>query len=221
MAQPDNSSSNLTAKKLLKVRRRLGIGDLEQMACMVQATLIQDKRKQHGTLYVFESTLGFVTKVFGIKQQQVFPFDTISEVLRESFTLKKEELGIDVVLKNNKTVTFYPLSQHVDDAFDAIYRCNQSAGNLKKMPEKIEEGFTHNPHATLNEADGADAMAKLIEKVALLASLFCGPLLMAFCPAGDAGEIQAGGCDHSRRDYARHPLQHRTGSRRCRGHPHK
>lgn len=173
MAQPDNSSSNLTAKKLLKVRRRLGVGDSEQMASMVQATFTHDKRKQHGTLYVFESTLGFVTKVFGIKQQVVFPFNIISEVLRESFTLKKEENGIEVVLKNNKTLTFHPLPQHVDDCFDAIYRCrHQFLSSVTKeasiMSSKLD--FANNPHAesadSVGGGGGAEAaMAKLIEKV--------------------------------------------------------
>ena len=120
MAQPDNSSSNITATKLLKVRRRLGVSDSEQMACIMQASMIRDKRKSHGTLYVFESVLGFVTKVFGIKQQEVFNFANISEVLRESFTTKREDNAIEVVMTNNKTVVFLPL--HVEEAFDHIYR---------------------------------------------------------------------------------------------------
>lgn len=170
MAQPDNSSSNLTAKKLLKVRRRLGVSDSEQMACMMQASMVRDKRKSHGTLYVFESVLGFVTKVFGIKQQEVFQFSNISEVLRESFTMKKEDNGIEVVMKNNKTVTFTPL--HVEEVFEHIYRCrHQFESNKQQLGEVSQrtlatQAFDQNPHSSSSD-DGAQAMAKLLEKATL------------------------------------------------------
>ena len=171
MAQPDNSSSNLTAKKLLKVRRRVGVSDTEVMAFMVQASMVREKRKSHGTLYVFESKVGFVTKVFGIKQQEVFSFDEVSEVLRESFTLKKEDGAVELILTNNKTVTFYPL--HVEDVYDAIYRCRHQFESLKKERASASktvdvEAFHANPH----EGDGGDAggqaaLVKLLEKATL------------------------------------------------------
>ena len=61
LAQPESASSTLSAKKLLKVRRRFGVADSELMACMTACTMLTPaKRKAHGTLYVFESALGFV-----------------------------------------------------------------------------------------------------------------------------------------------------------------
>ena len=99
LAQQNNPASELSAKKLLKIRRRLGIPDAEQMACMTQCVMISPaKRKSHGTLYVFETAVGFVAKVFGLRQQEVIPYSSVSEVLRETFTLKKEEGAIEMVL---------------------------------------------------------------------------------------------------------------------------
>ena len=47
------------------------------------------KRKAHGTLYVFESALGFVSKVFGLKQHEVVNLDDVSEVLRGRSTSRR------------------------------------------------------------------------------------------------------------------------------------
>jgi hypothetical protein len=48
------------------------------------------KRKSHGTLYVFETAVGFVAKVFGLRQLEVVAYSTVSEVLRETFTREPE-----------------------------------------------------------------------------------------------------------------------------------
>ena len=82
LAQQENPASSLSAKKLLKIRRRLGIPDTEHMACMTQCMMITPaKRKLHGTLYVFETAVGFVAKVFGLRQQEVVAYSAVSEVL--------------------------------------------------------------------------------------------------------------------------------------------
>ena len=84
LAQQENPASSLSAKKLLKIRRRLGIPDTEHMACMTQCTMITPaKRKSHGTLYVFETAVGFVAKVFGLRQLEVVAYRTVSEVRRD------------------------------------------------------------------------------------------------------------------------------------------
>ena len=91
-------------------------------------------------------------------------------MLRESFTLKKEDAGIEVVLLNNKTVTFHPLPQHVEDAFDAIFKCRTAFSAAKAMPDlpaSTVQGFEADPHAQNASSSGASAMAKLIEKATL------------------------------------------------------
>ena len=120
-AQPMGAAVELSAAKLLKVRRRLNVSDTVSMACMMKTAMVMGKNRKHGTMYVFETLIGLVTKVFGLKQHESYAFSAISEVLRESLTLKKEDNGIEIVLTNGKTLTFYPA--HVDEAYEAIYRC--------------------------------------------------------------------------------------------------
>ena len=61
-----NQLFELSAGKLLKVRRRLNIPDKAAMACMMKGSMVAhgSKSKKHGTLYVFETLVGFVYKVF-------------------------------------------------------------------------------------------------------------------------------------------------------------
>lgn len=160
LAQHDNASSSLSAKKLLKIRRRLGIPDTEHMACMTQCIMVTPaKRKSHGTLYVFESAVGFVAKVFGLKQQEVLPYTQVTEVLRETFQLKKEEGGIEMVLgAGSKAFQFFP--QHVDAAFEAINRCRFASS--EKRAEATDETFAHDPHA--QQKPEADKMKDLMAK---------------------------------------------------------
>ena len=159
LAQQNNPASELSAKKLLKIRRRLGIPDAEQMACMTQCVMISPaKRKSHGTLNV-RVAVGFVAKVFGLKQQEVLPYTQVTEVLRETFQLKKEEGGIEMVLgAGTKAFQFFP--QHVDEAFEAINRCRFASS--EKRAEATDETFAHDPHAQQKpEADKLkDLMAK-------------------------------------------------------------
>ena len=64
--------------------------------------MVNGKSRKHGTIYVFETLIGFVTKVFGRKQHDTFHFSSVSEVLRETFHLKKEEGVIEVQLKAHR-----------------------------------------------------------------------------------------------------------------------
>ena len=176
LAQPESASSTLSAKKLLKVRRRFGVADSELMACMTACTMLTPaKRKAHGTLYVFESALGFVSKVFGLKQHEVVNLDDVSEVLRETLHLKKEEGAIEVQLKaHNKAYVFHP--QHVDDTFDAIVRSRQQHASARALRDeqgeshphaRAEAGFTADPHAAHTAPDSAQALQALLEKATL------------------------------------------------------
>jgi len=119
--------AELSAAKLLKVRRRFAVPDSISMACMMKTSMVSGKTRKHGTLYVFESLIGFVNKVFGLKQHETFPFAQISELLRETFTLKKEDNGIEIVLTSGRAVTFFPA--HVEDCYEAIYRCRSQWQN--------------------------------------------------------------------------------------------
>ena len=75
-AQPIDAGGSvekeLSPAKLLKVRRRLNVPDSVAMACMMKATCVKEKSRKMGTLYVFETTIGFVHKVFGVKQQEAY-----------------------------------------------------------------------------------------------------------------------------------------------------
>jgi len=110
----------LSAAKLLKVRRRLQVGDTVAMTLMMKTTLVNGRSRRQGNLYVFETLVGFVTKAFGIKTHEVFKLSQVHEVLRESFTLKKEEHGIELHMAD-KHVTFFPVN--VEEAYEAIHRC--------------------------------------------------------------------------------------------------
>ena len=146
------------------------------MACMTACTMLTPaKRKAHGTLYVFESALGFVSKVFGLKQHEVVNLDDVSEVLRETLHLKKEEGAIEVQLKaHNKAYVFHP--QHVDDTFDAIVRSRQQHASARALRDeqgeshphaRAEAGFTADPHAAHTAPDSAQALQALLEKATL------------------------------------------------------
>lgn len=111
----------LSPAKLLKVRRRFNIPDSVAMACMMKATCVKEKSRKMGTIYVFETAIGFVHKVFGVKQHECFSFAAVSEVLRETFTLKSEDGGIELQLNNDKVVQFFPVN--VDECHEAIHRC--------------------------------------------------------------------------------------------------
>jgi len=171
LAQQDNAASSLSAKKLLKIRRRLGIPDAEHMASMTQCMMISPaKRKSHGTLYVFETAVGFVAKVFGMKQQEVVPYSTVSEVLRETFTLKKEDGGIEIVVgAGTKAYQFFPTTL-VDDTFDAINRCRFAEAKTKgvdgqELTKRVDDQVANDPHK--QQAPDAPAMGALLEKATL------------------------------------------------------
>jgi len=107
---------------------------------MMKTSMVSGKTRKHGTLYVFETLVGFVNKVFGLKQHESFAFSQISEVLRESFTLKADDHGIEVVLTSGRTVTFFP--SHPDACYEAIYRCRQQfiMDNPEPLPSAKEGG---------------------------------------------------------------------------------
>ena len=102
---PGSKNIELSAAKLLKVRRRFNVPDSVAMASMMKTTLVSGRSRKSGTLYVFETMVGFVSKAFGIKTHEAFPFANISEVLRETFTLKLEDDGVELALVNGKQVT--------------------------------------------------------------------------------------------------------------------
>jgi len=137
-AQPTEGKSigveQLSAAKLLKVRKRLGVSDGVNMACMMKTQLVSGRSKKAGVLYVFETLVGFVSKAFGIKSHEVFRFDSISEVLRESFTLKMEEKGIEIHLHSGKELVLFPA--HVEEAYEAIHRCRTQ---FHLEPERFSE----------------------------------------------------------------------------------
>lgn len=56
-------------------------------------------------------------------------------MLRESFTLKMEDQGIEILLTNQKSIFLYPL--HVEDAYEAIHRCRAqfAAGAAQETPK--------------------------------------------------------------------------------------
>ena len=107
-AQPLVASASknieLSAAKLLKVRRRFAVPDSVSMASMMKSTMVSGRSRKTGTIYVFETMVGFVSKAFGIKSHEAYPFSQISEVLRETFTLKKEDNGIELTLVSGKQV---------------------------------------------------------------------------------------------------------------------
>ena len=74
------------------------------------------RRRLHGTLYVFDTKVGFVYKMFGIKQHEVVPLRRITEVLRESFTLKLSECGIEMLTVTNSAYRFFPVTSPVRKA---------------------------------------------------------------------------------------------------------
>ena len=171
LAQQENPASSLSAKKLLKIRRRLGIPDTEHMACMTQCMMITPgKRKSHGTLYVFETAVGFVAKVFGLRQQEVVAYSAVSEVLRETFTLKKEDGGIEMVVgAGTKAYQFFPTTL-VDETFDAINRCRKAmteheGADDKEAARRVDGQVAHDPHK--QQAPDARAMGALLEKATL------------------------------------------------------
>ena len=88
---------------------------------MMKTSMVSGRSKKHGTLYVFETLVGFITKAFGLKTHESFHFGNVSEVLRETFTLKLDDNAIELHLTNGKEVTFYPAN--VDEAYEAIHRC--------------------------------------------------------------------------------------------------
>ena len=111
----------LSAAKLIKVRKRLQVPDTVGMTAMMKTSMVSGRSKKHGTLYVFETLVGFITKAFGLKTHESFHFGNVSEVLRETFTLKLDDNAIELHLTNGKEVTFYPAN--VDEAYEAIHRC--------------------------------------------------------------------------------------------------
>lgn len=66
-AQPQSANLGgveLSAAKLLKVRRKLNVEDTVSMACMMKTTYVVNKKSKPGsTLYVFETLIAVVTKV--------------------------------------------------------------------------------------------------------------------------------------------------------------
>jgi len=115
-------------------------------------------RKAHGTLYVFETAVGFVAKVFGLRQQEVILYGQVSEVLRETFQLKKEDGGIEMVLgAGTKAYQFFP--QHIDEAFDSINRCRQALRD--KRADSTDQTFAHDPHE--KQEPEATAMGEIKE----------------------------------------------------------
>ena len=115
------STKEMSAAKLLKVRRKLGVPDSVSMPCMMKATMVKERSRKVGMLYVFETLIGFSTKTFGIKQYESYKFADIAELLRETFTLKLEDGAIELHLHSGKEVQFYPL--HVEPCYEAIHRC--------------------------------------------------------------------------------------------------
>ena len=101
--------------------------------------------------------------------------DDVSEVLRETLHLKKEEGAIEVQLKaHNKAYVFHP--QHVDDTFDAIVRSRQQHASARALRDeqgeshphaRAEAGFTADPHAAHTAPDSAQALQALLEKATL------------------------------------------------------
>ena len=174
LAQQENPASSLSAKKLLKIRRRLGIPDTEHMACMTQCMMITPgKRKSHGTLYVFETAVGFVAKVFGLRQQEVVAYSAVSEVLRETFTLKKEDGGIEMVVgAGTKAYQFFPTTL-VDETFDAINRCRKAMteheGADDKEAARRVDGQVANYHLLLT------TYYSLLTTHCLLRTTYCLP----------------------------------------------
>ena len=171
LAQQENPASSLSAKKLLKIRRRLGIPDTEHMACMTQCMMITPaKRKSHGTLYVFETAVGFVAKVFGLRQQEVVAYSAVSEVLRETFTLKKEDGGIEMVVgAGTKAYQFFPTTL-VEQTFDAIHRCRKAVAEHEgadgqEVTKRVDGQVANDPHK--QQAPDARAMGALLEKATL------------------------------------------------------
>ncbi|EOD08986.1 hypothetical protein EMIHUDRAFT_452928 [Emiliania huxleyi CCMP1516] len=155
LTQPADAALPISAKKLLKVRHRLGVPDTETMAFMCAATMVNpSKRRLHGTMYVFETLVGFVHKMFGIKQQESVSYRHVSEVLRETFTLKREDGGIELVLSvPNRSYLFYPAA--VDDAFDAIHRCRDQfvAKQSRQAPAPVPSPrFEQDPHSEASQA---------------------------------------------------------------------
>mmetsp|Transcript_32827 Transcript_32827/g.104725 ORF Transcript_32827/g.104725 Transcript_32827/m.104725 type:complete len:775 (-) Transcript_32827:2169-4493(-) len=144
---------NLSAKKLLKVRHRLNIPDTETMALMAPATMINPARRRlHGTLYVFETTVGFVYKMFGLKQYEAVPYRHVSEVLRETLTLRKEDRGIELTLTSGKAYTFFP-STGVDDVFDAMHKCREAFETRNhRLVSVSAAAFEQDPH----QLDGSE-----------------------------------------------------------------
>ena len=139
------------------MRHRLGVADIESMAMMCQAAMVNPaKRKSHGTLYIFESVIGFATKVFGLKQFEAIPVATISEVLRETFTLKKEDGGIELLVKNNKSYVFYPTSG-VDDVFEAVTNVRRAFDGKTRRGSLDHRAFEADPCAGKPEHPGASA----------------------------------------------------------------
>ena len=171
LAQQENPASSLSAKKLLKIRRRLGIPDTEHMACMTQCMMITPaKRKLHGTLYVFETAVGFVAKVFGLRQQEVVAYSAVSEVLRETFTLRKEDGGIEMVVgAGTKAYQFFPATL-VEQTFDAINRCRKAVAEHEgadgqEVTKRVDGQVANDPHKL--QAPDARAMGVLLEKATL------------------------------------------------------
>jgi len=173
LTQPADAALPISAKKLLKVRHRLGVPDTETMAFMCAATMVNpSKRRLHGTMYVFETLVGFVHKMFGIKQQESVPYRHVSEVLRETFTLKREDGGIELVLSvPNRSYLFYPAA--VDDAFDAIHRCRDQfvAKQSRQAPAPVPSPrFEQDPHSEAAQALGEESSAVFLKEATTLSS---------------------------------------------------
>ena len=85
----------------------------------------------------------------------------VSEVLRETFHLKKEEGGIELVLgASTKAYQFFPPPQHVDEVFESINRCRTARGETRA--QSTDATFAHDPHA--QQAPEAQAMGELMAK---------------------------------------------------------
>jgi len=188
----DSFALPVSAKKLLKVRNRLGIADTETMACMMPCTMFNpSRRKVHGMLYVFESGVGFVTKVFGLKQNESVPFSNVSEVVRETFTLKRSDNAVELVMEGRRSYIFYP--QHADDAFDAMQRCLQQhkklhAGGwlgLESRRPSVRRAslgpavFERNPHERSSTADLSEESFKPLIHKATLERYKAGDVIIA------------------------------------------
>jgi hypothetical protein len=76
----------------------------------------------------------------------------VSEVLRETLSLKLEERGIELALSSGKAYTFFP-SAGVEDVFDAMHKCREAFESRHHRRVSVAAAaFEQDPH----HSDGSE-----------------------------------------------------------------